>query len=293
LKEGFELAETILEEFFGGLWDSYFDWYSQRIFEGISPQNIAQLLVAVIVIYVLLLLLGAVFPFIGRLLNILFLPFTVLHVWMHVRAMQHIKTREDPSQPGPYAGSAIMGSSLGVGILRDEWSSVRIVTDNPRTARKVAFAPTKLFMPLFLLVMVSSPFLQLFFADHRLSVLIHMYLLLGCLRGLPNAEDQYFVYYSIMMNATFSPNYLLYLLPLFVLSTALQYAAGGDEVSAIVMGVAYTYLYFILLLLLATRYALRYEAKSESAATSSWEQEIVSDNSEDASAREFLILGYD
>ncbi|MHA2270729.1 MAG: hypothetical protein ACXACI_02635, partial [Candidatus Hodarchaeales archaeon] len=76
-------------------------------------------------------------------------------------------------------------------------------------------------------------------------------------------------------------------------STALQYAAGGDEVSAIVMGVAYTYLYFILLLLLATRYALRYEAKSESAATSSWEQEIVSDNSEDASAREFLILGYD
>ncbi|MHA2272527.1 MAG: hypothetical protein ACXACI_11745, partial [Candidatus Hodarchaeales archaeon] len=241
------MAETILEEFFGGLWDSYFDWYSQRIFEGISPQNIAQLLVAVIVIYVLLLLLGAVFPFIGRLLNILFLPFTVLHVWMHVRAMQHIKTREDPSQPGPYAGSAIMGSSLGVGILRDEWSSVRIVTDNPRTARKVAFAPTKLFMPLFLLVMVSSPFLQLFFADHRLSVLIHMYLLLGCLRGLPNAEDQYFVYYSIMMNATFSPNYLLYLLPLFVLSTALQYAAGGDEVSAIVMGVAYTYLYFILL----------------------------------------------
>jgi hypothetical protein len=287
------MAETILEEVFEGLWDSYFDWYSQRIFEGVSPENIGQLLVAVIVIYVLLLLLGAVFPFIGRLLNILFLPFTILHVWMHVRAMQHIKTREDPSQPGPYAGSAIMGSSLGVGILRDEWSSVRLVTDNPRTARKVAFAPTKLFLPLFLLVMVSSPFLRLFFADHRLSVLVHMYLLLGCLRGLPNAEDQYFVYYSIMMNATFSPNYLLYLLPLFVLSTALQYAAGGDEMSAIVMGVAYTYLYFILLLLLATRYALRYESKSESL-QSSYENETASfQNLEQLSEKDLIILGYE
>ncbi|MFW9915789.1 MAG: hypothetical protein ACFFGZ_09300 [Candidatus Thorarchaeota archaeon] len=287
------MAETILEELLGGLWDSYFDWYSQRIFEGLSPENIGQLLVAVIVIYVLLLLLGAVFPFIGRLLNIIFLPFTVLHVWMHVRAMQHIKTREDPSQPGPYAGSAIMGSSLGVGILRDEWSSVRLVTDNPRTARKVAFAPTKLFLPLFLLVMVSSPFLRLFFADHRLSVLVHMYLLLGCLRGLPNAEDQYFVYYSIMMNATFSPNYLLYLLPLFVLSTVLQYAAGGDEVSAIVMGVAYTYLYFILLLLLATRYALRYEGTSESF-QSSYENEVASfQNLEQLSEKDLIILGYE
>ena len=74
------------------LWENYFDWYAQRIFEGVSPSHLLQLIIAVIVLYVVLMLLSAVFPFIGRLLNIVFLPFTVLHVWMHVRAMQQIKT---------------------------------------------------------------------------------------------------------------------------------------------------------------------------------------------------------
>jgi hypothetical protein len=278
---------------FGGLveelWENYFDWYAQRIFEGVSPEHLLQLIVAVIVLYVVLMLLSAVFPFIGRLLNIIFLPFTVLHVWMHVRAMQQIKTLEDPSKPGPYEGSAIMGSSLGAGILRDEWSSVRMITDNPHTARKVAFAPTKLFVPLFFLILISSPFLRLFIVDHRLSVLVHMYMLLGCLRGLPNAEDQYFVYYSVMMNSTFSPWYIIYLLPLFVLSTALQYAAGTDSLSAIVAGVAYVYVYFILLLLLATRYALKYKNKPNSSEKTQSKRISGFENLEE----DFLILGYE
>lgn len=278
---------------FGGLveelWENYFDWYAQRIFEGVSPSNLLQLIIAVIVLYVVLMLLSAVFPFIGRLLNIVFLPFTVLHVWMHVRAMQQIKTLEDPSKPGPHKGSAIMGSSLGVGILRDEWSSVRMITDDPHTARRVAFAPTKLFIPLFFLILIISPFLRLFIADHRVSVLVHMYLLLGCLRGLPNAEDQYFVYYSIMMNATFSPWYIIYLLPLFVMSTALQYAAGTDSLSALIAGVAYTYAYFILLLLLATRYTLQHKSKPDSSEKTQAKGVSGFDNLE----KDFVILGYE
>ncbi|MFQ5980803.1 MAG: hypothetical protein ACE5OZ_21915 [Candidatus Heimdallarchaeota archaeon] len=288
------MAQTILDEILGGLWDSYLSWYADRIFEGASLQNIGQLIIAVIVVYVILMLLSAVFPFIGRVLNIIFLPFTVVHTWMHVRAMQQIKTQEDPSQPGPYKGSAIMGSSLGIGMMREEWSSVRLVTDNPRTARKVAFAPTKIFLPLFFLIIISSPFLRLFIPDHRLSVLIHMYLLIGCLRGLPNAEDQYFAYYSIMMNATFSPWYVIYLLPLFVLITALQYAAGVDGVTALMMGVAYSYVYFILFLLLATRYTLKYEEPDPSYADDPYSKHPTPfEELENLSEEDFLILGYE
>ncbi|MHA2273482.1 MAG: hypothetical protein ACXACI_16625, partial [Candidatus Hodarchaeales archaeon] len=76
-------------------------------------------------------------------------------------------------------------------------------------------------------------------------------------------------------------------------STALQYAAGGDEVSAIVMGVAYTYLYFILLLLLATRYALRYEAIAGSP-QNSYENETTSfQNLDQLSEKDLIILGYE
>lgn len=287
------ILATIIDEILGGFWDSYMSWYADRIFEGLSLQNIGQLLVAVIVVYVILMLLSAVFPFLGRILNIIFLPFTVVHTWMHVQAMQQIKTKEDPSQPGPYKGSAIMGSSLGVGLLREEWSSVRLVTDNPRTARKVAFAPTKIFLPLFFLVIISSPFLRLFM-DHQLSMIIHMYLLIGCLRGMPSAEDQYFVYYSVMMNATFSPWYVIYLLPLFILTTALQYAAGVDEVAALMMGVTYSYIYFILFLLLAMRYTLKYEEPEQQPIDNPYREYTPPFvELENLSEEDFLILGYE
>ncbi|MFX0113417.1 MAG: hypothetical protein ACFFB3_02605 [Candidatus Hodarchaeota archaeon] len=287
------MISTILEELFGGFWDSYFDWYVQRIFEGATPQNLSQLIVAVIIVYVILTLLSAIFPFIGRILNIIFIPFTIVHMWMHVRAMQDIKTAQNTGQPGSHTGSAIMGSSLGIGILRDEWSSVRLVTDNVRTARKVAFAPTKIFIPLFLLILVSSPFLRLFLMDHRLSVLVHMYLLLGCLRGLPNAEDQYFVYYSVMINSTFSPWYVIYLVPLFLLTTALQYAAGVGGVDALVMGVACTYIYFILFLFLATRYALKDGIDSQSSSIPYKVQNSPFNDLKEIPDRDFLILGYE
>jgi hypothetical protein len=287
------LVITILEELLGGLWESYFDWYAQRIFEGVSSENVIQLIVAVIVVYVILTLLSTIFPFIDRILNIVFIPFTILHVWMHVRAMQDIKATQNPRKAGPHAGTAIMGSTLGVGILRDEWASVRLVTDNPRTARKVAFAPTKLFVPLFILSLVSSPFLRLFIMDHRLSVLVHMYLLLGCLRGLPNAEDQYFVYYSIMMNSTFSPWYVIYLVPLFILTTAAQYAAGTEGVEALVMGVACTYIYFLLFLILATRYALRCEAQTQATSTPLAEEILPFQDGEEILEGDWTILGYE
>ncbi|MFX0112981.1 MAG: hypothetical protein ACFFB3_00385 [Candidatus Hodarchaeota archaeon] len=287
------MAATILEELLEGLWESYFDWYAQRIFEGASPGKVIQLIGAVIVVYVILTLLSAIFPAIGRILNIVFLPFTILHVWMHVRAMQNIKTTQNPRKPGPHAGTAIMGSAIGIGILRDEWASVRLVTDNPRTARKVAFAPTKFFIPLFLLILVSSPFLRLFIMDHRLSVLVHMYLLLGCLRGLPNAEDQYFVYYSIMMNSTFSPWYVIYLMPLFLLTTAVQYAAGTKGIEALVMGVACTYTYFLLFLILATRYALRYETATQPLQTPLTEKMTSFQDGEEIPEGDLLILGYE
>ncbi|MFX0113913.1 MAG: hypothetical protein ACFFB3_05165 [Candidatus Hodarchaeota archaeon] len=287
------LVANILKDLLGGFWDSYFDWYANRIFEGVSLENLGQLIVAVVIIYIILTLLSAIFPFIGRVLNIIFIPFTVVHVWMHVRAMQDIKTTQNTEKPGPHAGSAIMGSSLGIGILRDEWSSVRLVTDNPRTAKKVAFAPNKIFIPLFLLILVCSPFLRLFLIDHRVSVLVHMYLLLGCLRGLPNAEDQYFVYYSIMMNSTFSPWYVVYLVPLFIMTTALQYAAGADGVDALVMGVVCSYIYFILFLILATRYALKYDSEALSPSATIEDQIDPFQDLEEISESDFLILGYE
>jgi hypothetical protein len=287
------LIDTILEELLGELWESYFDWYAQRIFEGVSPETLGQLIGAVIVVYVILTLLSAIFPFIDRLLNIVFIPFTILHVWMHVRAMQDIKTTQNSRKPGPHSGTAIMGSALGLGILRDEWASVRLVTDNPRTARKVAFAPTKIFVPLFILCLIGSPFLRLFLVDHRLSVLVHMYLLLGCLRGFPSAEDQYFVYYSVMMHSTFSPWYVLYLVPLFILTTAVQYAAGTEGLEALVIGVACTYVYFLLFLILATRYAFRYEITTQNTPNPLIEEIRSFQDGKEIPERNLLLWGYE
>lgn len=259
---GATLASTILEDLLGGVWADYFTWYADRIFEGASLQNFGQLIVAVIVIYVILMVLGAVFPFIGRLLNLIFIPFTIAHVWMHVREMKLIAKTNDPSEAGPHQGSLSMGSSLTLAILQNEWSSARMVTDNPRSARRVAYAPTKLFLPLFALVIVSSPLLILLIPVRTLSILVHMYLLLGCLcKGFPTSEDHYFYYYAIMMNSSFSPAYVIYAFPLFVLLTSINLATGQEALIAIANGIAFAFLYIMLFFMLAARYATWYEAK--------------------------------
>jgi hypothetical protein len=290
---GLILASTILEDLFGGLWDDYFNWYADRIFEGASLQNIGQLIVAVIVIYVILMLLSAVFPFIGRILNMVFIPFTIAHVWMHVREMKLIKRTHDVTEfGGPHYGSHSMGSSLTLAILQNEWSSARMVTDNPRSARRVAYAPLKLFLPLFALVIVSSPLLSLLIVNRTISILVHMYLLLGCLcKGFPTTEDHYFYYYAIMMHSSFSPWYIIYAFPLFVFLTTVSLGMGQDPFNAIVNGITYSFVYMMLFFVLAARYATWYEAERPDIAY--WEGLNPFEANEMEPSDRILMLGFD
>ncbi|MFQ5976724.1 MAG: hypothetical protein ACE5OZ_01180 [Candidatus Heimdallarchaeota archaeon] len=243
-----------MEDLIDDLWQGYFDWYATRIYEGISAGNIVALLLGVFVIYIILMLLGAVFPIVDRILNIVFLPFRIIHVWMHAREMKLIQTRDAVQKPGPHQGTRFMSSGLTLAIIRKEWAGARLMTDNPRIARRVAFAPLKIFLPAILLVLVSSPLLRLIIADRWLSILIHMYLLLGCLRSLPTAEDHYFLYYAVMMNTTFSQWYFIYMIPLFTFLSCVNYATGMDGTAAVLGALAYTYVYFILLMLCAVHY---------------------------------------
>ena len=88
-----------------------------------------------------------------------------------------------------------------------------------------------------------------------------MYLLLGCLRGLPTAEDHYFLYYTIMMRATFSQWYVVYMIPLFSFLAVVNYATGMDGTAAVLTALAYTYLYFLLFMLLAVHYMRYHEVE--------------------------------
>ena len=210
---------------------------------------------------------------------------------MHVREMKRIKTTHDTTKPGPHQGAHLMGSALSLRVIRKEMASARLVTDNVRTARKVAFAPMKFFLPLFILVILSSPFLTLFSPDRNLSKLLHMYLLIGCLRGFPTAEDHFFIYYAVMMNTTFSQWYVLYIVPLFVIITSLNIASGMDAFAAFIGGLAYSYVYFILFLLFAARYALWYDPAHPEIPY--WEGMDPFEDSVDTPDTDFLMLGFD
>lgn len=286
------MAQTILEEFLAEVWATYFDWYAARIFDGASLANLFQLLVGVVFIYIILMLLSAVIPFVARLLNIIFFPFAIIHAWMHAREMRSIMVTRTPYEAGPHDGMHLMGSGLTLGIFRKEWSGGRLVTDNPRTARRVAFAPLKFFLPLLLLVLLSSPFLVLLIREHRLSVLFHMYLLVGCLWGFPSSDDHYFVWWAIMMRSTFSQWYVLYMVPLFTFTACVNYMMGMPPTEALIQALAYTFVYFELFLLLAIRYAVWQEMDPPELPY--WEGlDPFKPEPGQVNQTEFLLTGYD
>ncbi|MHA2233578.1 MAG: hypothetical protein ACXAB4_13935 [Candidatus Hodarchaeales archaeon] len=56
------------------------------------------------------------------------------------------------------------------------------------------------------------------------------------------------------MNTTFSQWYFIYMIPLFTFLSCVNYATGMDGTAAVLGGLAYTYVYFVLLMLCAVHY---------------------------------------
>ncbi|MFX0090200.1 MAG: hypothetical protein ACFFBD_00450 [Candidatus Hodarchaeota archaeon] len=237
---------SFIEDLFTSWTSIVLDWYVQTFMVILSPEMLLIQVELLIIIYLVLQVLGILFPLVKRVITAIFLPFRVLHVWLHLQAAQKLDLQT--SDPEDHLVRFLTS------ITSDDQTALGIKTPkNTRDAYRIATAPTKGAVILIGLSFVLSPILLMF---GMIGFFIHLYILLGSLTTLwADGKDYLFAYQVALLNADLSPRYLGWAAPVFGLSVLSTFMVTTDIIRALLTGVGFTVFYLLGLLWVVSRIA--------------------------------------
>lgn len=222
------------------------NWYAQTFMIIISPEMLLLQLELLVIIYLILQVLGFLFPVVKRLVNTFFLPFRILHVWLHLDAAKKLDLQTVDSE------ESLVITRFFASVNSNDRASLGIkAPKNTRDAYRIAIAPTKGAIILIAMSFLLSPLLLMFGV---VGFFIHLYVLLGSLTTLwADAKDYLFVYQTAVLNADLSPRYLAWTVPVFAVSFIGTLIVSNDFLRAVISGVGVVMFYLLALLWLVAR----------------------------------------
>ncbi|MFX0091929.1 MAG: hypothetical protein ACFFBD_09220, partial [Candidatus Hodarchaeota archaeon] len=237
---------NILEELMSSWALTVLEWYAQTFMVLVSPELLLLQLELLVVIYLVLQILGLVFPVVKRLMAAVFLPFRLLHVWLHLQAAQKLDLLT------PDADDQLVINRFLTGATGDDRAALGIkAPKNTRNAYRIATAPTKGAVIVIFLSFIISPILMLF---GPIGFFIHLYVLLGSLTTLwADGKDYLFAYQVALLNADLSPRYLGWTVPVFGITVLGTLVSTSDILRALLTGVGFTAFYLLGLLWVVSR----------------------------------------
>ncbi|MFX0092735.1 MAG: hypothetical protein ACFFBD_13320 [Candidatus Hodarchaeota archaeon] len=237
---------NLIEEFLGSWANTVLEWYVQTFMVIVSPEMLFIQLELLVVIYLVLQVLGLLFPLVKRMMAAIFLPFRLLHVWLHLQAAQKLDLQIVDSE------DHLVINRFITSITSDDRATLGIkAPKNTRDAYLIATAPTKGAVILIALSFVISPLLLLL---GPFGFFIHLYILLGSLTTLwADAKDYLFAYQVALLNADLSPRYLGWVVPVFGVAVIGTLVSTSDILRALLTGVGFTVLYLLGLLWVVSR----------------------------------------
>ncbi|MFX0092212.1 MAG: hypothetical protein ACFFBD_10660 [Candidatus Hodarchaeota archaeon] len=241
---------SIVEELLGSWTNSVLEWYIQTFMVIISPEMLLIQLELLIIIYLVLQVLGLLFPLVKRIMATIFLPFRLFHVWLHLQAAQKLELHT------PEVDDYLVINRFFTSITSDDRATLGIkAPKNTRDAYRIAIAPTKGAVILIALSFVLSPILLIF---GPLGFFIHLYILFGSLTTLwADVKDYLFVYQVALLNADLSLRYLGWVVPVFGVSFMGTLIATYDVFRALLTGIGFLTFYLLGLLWVVSRIAMK------------------------------------
>ncbi|MFX1250621.1 MAG: hypothetical protein ACFFCZ_03320 [Promethearchaeota archaeon] len=232
------------------------NWYLKTFMVFISFEMLLLQLELLIIVYLVLQALGFLFPGIGRLVTAIFLPFRILHVWLHLDAANKLDLQTSDSE------ESLIITRFFTSINTDDRTSLGIKAPKyTQDAYRIATAPTKGAIVLIILSFLLSPVLVIF---GIIGLVIHLYILLGSLTTLSaDIKDYLFVYQIALVNSDLSPRYLAWAIPLFAVTVLSTFLMANDVIKSLLTGISIVILYLLLLLMLATRFSTRSKSISK------------------------------
>ncbi|MFX0064906.1 MAG: hypothetical protein ACFFC7_22245 [Candidatus Hermodarchaeota archaeon] len=239
---------ALIEDWASSWFIGVLEWYAQTFMIIISPEMLLVQLELLVLIYLVLQILGFLFPIIKRITTTIFLPFRLLHVWLHLEAAKKLGLQTSSSE------ETLVISRFLTSVIGEDRVSLGIkAPQNTKDAYRIATAPTRGAIVVILLSFVLSPLLFLF---GLVGFLIHLYLLLGSLTTLwTDAKDYLFVYQTALINADLSPRYIAWTAPIFIVSFLSTLVITTDIFKALLSGISFTAFYLLGLLWFVARTA--------------------------------------
>ncbi|MFX0061667.1 MAG: hypothetical protein ACFFC7_05720 [Candidatus Hermodarchaeota archaeon] len=241
---------TFIEDVVASWGINLLTWYAQTFMILVSPEMLLVQVELLVLIYLVLQVLGLVFPVVKRLTTLIFLPFRVLHVWFHLDAANKLDLQT------PNSEESLVITRFFTSVNSDDRASLGIkAPKNTRDAYRIATAPTKGALVLIGLSFLLSPILFMFGV---VGFFIHLYILLGSLTTLwADSKDYLFVYQTAVLNADLSPRYLAWTVLIFAVSFIGTLVITNDLFRAFLSGVGLTFFYILALVWLVARISAR------------------------------------
>ncbi|MHA1214385.1 MAG: hypothetical protein ACTSPG_03770 [Candidatus Hodarchaeales archaeon] len=189
---------------------SFISWYV----EGLNGPDFFVVFTRQITYYIMLQLITAFFPFIKRILNMLFFPFRWIHVYFHVMAAKEIlKELDEKKETDDYdklLDSGNLRASLISGLdISDENPGLLMSFNRLEYAKRVALAPSRFASIIFIAYLLVSPvLLSNQILSIQLGAIIHLYFFIGIFAVLmPSLNDYYFVFHSLLISMNIPKKY--------------------------------------------------------------------------------------
>ncbi|MFX1537024.1 MAG: hypothetical protein ACFFDI_22640 [Promethearchaeota archaeon] len=240
----------LIEDWASSMVITMLEWYTQTFMILISPEMLLMQLELLVVIYLILQVLSFLFPVVKRLITTIFLPFRLLHIWLHLEAAKKLDLYNPKSE------ETLVMTRFFTGVTGDDRVSLGIkAPKNTKDAYRIATAPTKGAVILIALSFVISPILLMF---GLVGFFIHLYVLFGSLTTLwSDGKDYLFVYQIALVNADLSPRYLAWTVPVFGVSFMSTLVTTQDLFRSLLAGISFTAFYLLVLLWFVARFSKR------------------------------------
>ncbi|OLS25615.1 MAG: hypothetical protein HeimC3_13630 [Candidatus Heimdallarchaeota archaeon LC_3] len=176
----------------------------------------------------------SIFPFLRRIANTIFMPFTILHQWSHIHKAKQINNKAIKKRIALVDAENIPGHerflqskifvrpTFRMGIGDKENTGIIILPSEELTLKEtmgLIYAPSKYGFFFTGMLIFLAPLVQ----ANQIFGLLHLYFLFGSLLFLfPSQEDYRFIINTLMTSSTVSPMYFLWGILVFVISSYSQ-----------------------------------------------------------------------
>jgi len=189
--------------------DQFIGWYSAAV---LGEFDLIQFLVTELIFFIITQILLYLFPIMRKVLNIIYLPFRWIHVYLHVysakQIISEIKELKDNGEFDdfdPLLDKGTLRSSFISGLdVPDENPGLIMAFNRSEHARKVAGAPRLFSFLMLLAFLIVTPlaFTEGQFLDSDIGGYLHFYLCLGIFGVMmPSLNDFYFILHSYMVSS--------------------------------------------------------------------------------------------